>query len=53
MVTAEDTSNRPMAISSGFRSGFASATIFPNDDALDGGPFRKEVRLDNCPNIEK
>lgn len=34
MDTADDTSNKPIAIVSGLRSGFASATIFRNDETF-------------------
>ncbi len=40
MDTAEEASKRPMAISSGLRSGFAKATIFRKDEGP-WGPLRK------------
>jgi hypothetical protein len=40
MDTAEEASRRPMAMSSGLRSGFAKATIFLKDEAP-CGPLRK------------
>lgn len=47
MDTAEEASKRPMAISSGLRSGFAKATIFRKDEGP-WGPLRnteaKEAR---------
>lgn len=40
MDTAEEASRRPIAISSGLRSGFAKATIFLKDEGP-CGPLRK------------
>ena len=40
MDTAEEASRRPIAMSSGLRSGFAKATIFLKDEAP-CGPLRK------------
>jgi hypothetical protein len=46
--TVDDTSNRPIAIESGFFSGFASATIFPKDE-IPCGLFGKTLdSIDEC-----
>lgn len=42
MDTEDETSNKPMAIVKGFRSGFASANIFRKEDALWGALLSTE-----------
>lgn len=48
MDTEDETRSKPMAISSGFRSGLARDTIFRNEDAVGGGWMNVSGRtLDN------
>ena len=47
METAEDTKSNPTAMSKGFRSGFASATILLKDD------FPCESLLNACDNLDQ
>lgn len=43
--TEDETSNNPIAMSNGFRSGFAREMIFRNDEAV-SGDFLKSDRTD-------
>lgn len=53
MVTADDKSSKPTAVVSGFRSGFANATILRKDDAVTDGPEgRKWERIPGLTNSE-